>query len=250
MKSQSSLAILSLALAYGIATPAIAQSDLTIGAQAFYATTPYKGADDRTVPFPLLDYKGDNFYFSGLRAGYYLWKDPQNELSLTGYYSPWAFRPSKNDYGYMKQLDKRRSTVMAGLRYQHFADWGIVRAEYTGDILDNSGGFNADLAYLYRFTFDRLTLVPGIGATWDSEDQNTYYYGVSGDESRRSGLKRYHADDGWSPYVEMSAVYALTDNWSASAMARYSRLSDEIKDSPMVDRKSTTLVGVGMNYTF
>lgn len=145
----------------------------------------------------------------------------------------------------MKALDKRRSTVMAGLRYSHTADWGVVRAEYLGDILDNSDGFTADLSYLYPIQQGRFTLVPGIGAMWASEDQNNYYYGVS-----RSGLREYHANDGWSPYVELTVNYAITQSWRTYVMARYLRMSDEAKDSPMTDRQSIGLMGIGTTYSF
>ncbi|WP_213993676.1 MipA/OmpV family protein [Sodalis sp. dw_96] len=222
----------------------------SLGASALYSTSPYKGGDEKVLPFPVINYDGESVYLQGLSAGYYLWKDQQNQLSLTAAYSPFGFKPSDDDYGYMKQLDRRRSTVMAGLRYRFSASWGIIRTEYLGDILNESNGFTADLAYLYPFTFDRLTLLPGIGAAWASGNQNDYYFGVSQSESRRSGLNQYQADDGWSPYLEMTAVYALTDSWHASVMARYTRLNSEVKDSPMVNANSTTTVGVGLTYRF
>ncbi|MDI8746481.1 MipA/OmpV family protein, partial [Salmonella enterica subsp. enterica serovar Montevideo] len=40
-----------------------------------------------------------------------------------------------------------------------------------------------DLAWLYRYTNGGLTLTPGIGVEWNSENQNDYYYGVSRKES-------------------------------------------------------------------
>ncbi len=69
--------------------------------------------------------------------------------------------------------------------------------------LDNSNGFIWDLAWLYRYTNGALTLTPGIGVQYNSENYNDYYYGVSKNESRRSGLKSYSADDGWNPYLEL-----------------------------------------------
>ncbi len=249
MKTQT-FTFLSLALASGLCAPMALAGTWSLGASALHITSPYKGADDRTLPFPVVNYDGDSVYLQGLSAGYYLWKDPQNQLSLTAEYSPFGFKPSANDYGDMKHLDRRDGTVMAGLRYKYTSQWGIVRAAYLGDVLDNSDGFTADLAYLYPFSFDQLTILPGIGANWASSNQNDYYYGVSRSESRRSGLKTYEAGDGWSPYVELTAIYALNEDWNASLMARYTRLSDEVKDSPMVDAKSTTLIGVGMTYRF
>ncbi len=65
---------------------------------------------------------------------------------------------------------------------------------------DNSNGFIWDLAWLYRYTNGAVTLTPGIGVQYSSENYNDYYYGVSKAESRRSGLNSYSADDGWDPY--------------------------------------------------
>lgn len=245
-----SLSFLSIALASALSAPAALADTWSLGASALHTTSPYKGDDDRTIPFPIINYDGDSVYLQGLSAGYYLWKDAQNQLSLTAEYSPFGFKPSDNDYGFMKQLDRRRGTAMAGLRYKYLANWGIVRATYLGDVLDYSNGFTADLAYLYPFNVGSLSLFPGIGALWASENQNDYYFGVNGDESRRSGLAQYSPGDGWSPYLELTAVYALNQNWNASLTARYTRLSDEIKDSPMINASSTTLIGVGITYRF
>ena len=59
---------------------------------------------------------------------------------------------------------------------------------FTGDTLNNSNGLVGDVTYLYKFNLDALTLVPGVGVMWNSKNQNKYYYGVSANESRRSGL--------------------------------------------------------------
>ncbi len=245
-----SLKLRCIAIAAGLYVPMAAAGTWSLGASALHSTSPYIGGDERIMPFPIINYDGDSVYLQGLTAGYYLWKDQQNQLSLTAAYWPWGFKPSDDDDGFMKKLDERRSTVMAGLRYRYSASWGIIRTEYLGDILNNSNGFAADLAYLYPFTFDKLTLLPGVGAGWASGRQNNYYFGVSEHESRRSGLSEYQAGDGWSPYLEMTAVYALTESWHASVVARYTRLSNAVKDSPMVNADSTTLVGVGLTYRF
>ncbi len=48
------------------------------------------------------------------------------------------------------------------------------------------------MAWLYRYTNGGLTVTPGIGVQWNSENQNEYYYGVSRKESARSGLRGYN----------------------------------------------------------
>jgi len=223
---------------------------LTLGASVIYAESPYKGGQDRYLPVPIINYEGDSFWLRSLQGGYYLWKDPQNQLSLT--LAGWAqqYDPDDNDLGAMKGLDKRRMTLMGGVEYRHLADWGIVRTNLLGDVLGNSDGIVWDLSYLYRFDFGSFSVTPGIGAIWNSSNQNRYYYGVSGHEAARTGISRYQPDDSWSPYVELSANYRLTDRWNAGIYARYTRLADEIKDSPMVNQDSQLTAWTGISYTF
>ncbi|WP_343336641.1 MipA/OmpV family protein [Klebsiella pneumoniae] len=104
--------------------------------------------------------------------------------------------------------------------------------------------------YLWNDTNGNLTLTPGIGVEWNSDNQNEYYYGVSRHESRRSGMRSYDPDSSWNPYLELSANYRFLGDWSVYGVARYTRLSDEITDSPMVDKSWSGLISTGITYTF
>lgn len=97
---------------------------LTVGASVLYMQSPYHGDKDRYYPFPLLNYEGDHFFISGWQAGYYLWKDNSDQLSVIITSSGQEYRPKKNDFSDMRQLDKRHLTLMAGGMWRHTADWG------------------------------------------------------------------------------------------------------------------------------
>ncbi|MBK0000146.1 MipA/OmpV family protein [Erwinia sp. S38] len=232
------------------AAPVAQANPLTLGASVIYSQSPYKSGQDRYYPVPIVNYDGDSFYLNTLQAGYYLWKDSQDQLSLTVLGSPQNYDPDDADDGDMKSLNKRHMTLMGGLSYRHTADWGIVRTTLAGDVLDNSNGIIWDLTYLYRFEFGQFSLTPGIGALWNSSNQNKYYYGISSAESDRSGLTRYDPDDSWSPYLELTGGWKISDSWNATVSGRYVRLGDEIKDSPMVDKSSQVLLWSGISYTF
>lgn len=228
-----------------------AQADLfSVGASMIYAQSPYRGGQDRYLPIPVINYEGENFWLHSLQGGYYLWKDQQNRLSLTLLGSPQQYDPDDNDLGDMKRLDKRHMTLMSGATYNHVAEWGIVRTSLLGDLLNNSNGVLWDLTWLYRFNLGQFSITPGIGATWNSANQNRYYYGVSGHESVRTGISRYRPDDSWSPYVELSVNYHLSEQWNASFTGRYIRFDDEIKDSPMIDKNGQAVVWTGISYSF
>ncbi|WP_369788038.1 MipA/OmpV family protein [Rouxiella sp. WC2420] len=222
----------------------------SVGAGALAATSPYRGYDTKYYPLPVINYDGDTFYVHTLVAGYNLWKDQQNQLSIIAGYNPFSFRPGHSDNEQLKRLKKRHGTLMAGLAYSYNAEWGTIRTTLTGDTLDNSNGIVGDVAYLYAIKGDNWAVVPGVGVTWDSANQNKYYYGISNRESYRSGLESYKPNDSFTPYVEVSAKYSFNPQWQAFVTGRYTRLTNEIKDSPMVNKSYTGLLMTGVTYTF
>ena len=243
------LLALGIIVATSVST-AYAENQWSVGAGVGVINSPYKQYDRDIYPVPVITYEGDNFWFRGLGGGYYLWNDQTDKLSIMAYYDPTHFKPGDSDNYQLRQLDKRKSTMMAGVSWVHNTEYGFLRTALAGDTLDNSNGYIWDLAWLYRYTNGGLTLTPGIGLEYHSENYNDYYYGVSHKESRRSGLNSYDADDGWNPYLELTASYKFAPDWNVYATGRYHRLSDEVKDSPMVDKSWTGLMSMGVTYSF
>lgn len=124
---------------------------------------------------------------------------------------------------------------MAGLSYVHNTQYGFLRTSLAGDALDNSNGIVWDLAWLYRYTNGGLTLTPGIGIEWNSETKtNTIMvYRVMNPLAAACAATIQIAV---GARTELSANYNFIGNWSAYATARYTHLSDEVTDSPMVDK--------------
>lgn len=227
-----------------------AESAFSLGAGVGVVETPYKQYDSKVYPVPVVTWESDSFWFRGIGGGYYLWNDDADQLSVMAYYSPWHFKPGDSDNSQLRQLDKRSSTVMAGLSYLHYTAYGFLRTSLAGDVLDNSNGVVADLAWLYRYERGALAVTPGIGVEWNSQKQNEYYYGISGAEARRSGLSSYDPNDSWNPYLELSISYQLTEKLSVYGTGRYTHVADEIKDSPMVDKSWAGLLSTGVTYNF
>lgn len=139
-------------LAFGVliatsAGVAQAENDLTLGAGVGVVEHPYKDYDADVYPVPVINYESDNFWFRGLGGGYYLWNDKADKLSITAYWSPLYFKPGDSDDRRLRELDKRKSTMMAGLSYIHNTEYGFLRTTLAGDTLDNSNGIVWDLAW-------------------------------------------------------------------------------------------------------
>lgn len=248
MKVIPTMGVLCVVLCASIANAS--DKSWSLGASAAFELFPYKGTDSEVLPFPMVGYESEHFFVRGPAAGAYLWKGQQDQLSLNIFYSPLHFNPNKSDDRSMKALDKRHSTMMAGIAYRYSAGWGAIRTSFSSDVLDTSNGLYADAAYLYSIKINKLRLTPGIGVSWYNSDFNNYYYGITHNESRRSGLAQYDAKSSWSPYIELSAHYSFNDKWSAFASGRYIHLGNEVKDSPMVDNTYSAVIATGITYRF
>jgi len=224
--------------------------DLSLGAGVKISTSEYKGEDTKVSPFPLLDYEGEYLFIHGLSAGAFLYKDPTNELSINASYLPQSFDASESDDRQMRRLDDRDSTMTVGAAYSLRADWGVTKLELSADVLDTNNGFVADASYAYPFRLSFLKVKPFAGVEWSSENYNDYYYGVSSGEANRSGMREYSAGNGFSPYAGLGLKYGLTQDIDMSLNAKVKRLSEEITDSPMVDKDVTYSFGFGLSYSF
>ncbi|AKH65078.1 MULTISPECIES: MipA/OmpV family protein [Photorhabdus] len=244
--------VLATAITFCFSSSVAYAGQWSVGVSVLAQSPPYKGvkSEDKVSPVPMVNYETDNFYFHTLAAGYYLWNEPKDKLSLDVYYYPQSFSPKDNEDKQLKKLDKRRDTMMGGFSYRHIEDWGTLRSSFAADTLSNSKGITVDLAYLYDFEIGSLSLQPGLGVVWNSKKQNRYEYGIKERESHRSGLEKYTPSDSWTPYLELSANYEFNQTWSVFMMGRVEWLPSEIKDSPMVNKSYSSIVWTGITYSF
>lgn len=245
------ITLLPLSILFSNCIMTTAHAEFSLGAGTIALNTPYKEYDMKITPFPVINYKGENFWINGLGAGYYLFNDASDKLSVLTYYDPTHFKHEDSDNKNMRRLTTRKGTVMTGLSYVHkMQHYGSLRIALAGDVLSNSNGVTVDAAWLYRYVKGALSVTPALGIKWNSANQNDYYYGISQYESRRSNMERYDPDASVSPYAELSISYDFSGNWNLYSVGRWTRLSDEITDSPMVEDSWDSIMSVGVTYSF
>ena len=88
------------------------------------------------------------------------------------------------------------------------------------------------------------------GLTYSASDYHAYYYDVSASDvtAQRS---EYRSDGGYSgAFISLRGTYRF-DDWIAWVYLRVHTLSGSaIEDSPLVERDSYRLVGVGLSWIF
>jgi outer membrane scaffolding protein for murein synthesis (MipA/OmpV family) len=94
----------------------------------------------------------------------------------------------------------------------------------------------------------------GLGASWASGGFNTTYFGVTNEDSARSGLPAYSPSSGVEQITSwLACVYQINARWYAGALIFYQRLTGPAADSPIVVQRGTrnqVTVGAGIAYAF
>jgi MipA family protein len=227
------------------------------------STTDYAGAKDRFVgAVPGIRYVTDGGKLFELYGPY-----AQFDLGgLTGLqYGPAVelrLGRSHVDDPVVSQVHDVHTTVEAG---------GFVGYEY-----DNQGAFpyrlrgsvtvvtNAGIVYtgarvsvngsFWLPVQQRIFVGTGVGASWVSQGFNQVYYGVTAEDSTRSGLPAFSPSGGLEQMTGwLAAIYQIDKHWFGGAMIYYQRISGSAADSPIVTQRGNRnqiTYGVGVAYAF
>ena len=224
-------------------------AELAGGVNVLYAKTAYDTDENEVRVLPGVFYDNNKIYARGAQVGAYLINDGTNQLAATIQLAGNSFDPDDAN-GALQGLDERKISADAGLSYQRRTPIGGFRAQYTTDVLDRSGGNSGRLSYIGRISKNKLTVYPSIGFEYHDADYNNYYYGVSDEESDRTGIDAYESNSSLNPYLNVSANYDFSDKWAGFANQSVSYLANEQYDSPMVDSRVEATSTLGLLYKF
>ena len=224
--------------------------ELTLGAGGSVSSSPYKGYGPDWLPFPMITYEGERFFIRGYTAGVKIINLPYLELSAFAGYDSTSFEASESSNRRLRRLEDRSPSAQAGMELRLLSPYGMFHASGAGDVLSRSNGFNGDIGFIQSIEFGPLELLPAVGAYWSDARYNSYYYGVTRKEARKSGLGAYAPGSGFAPYVSFAIDYSLTEQWELFCQGEVTFLSGAVKDSPMVGETHTQSLTLGLTYTF
>lgn len=222
---------------------------LSVGINVIAGNSPYDVDDNNVTVLPSVFYDNHKIYARGSKLGSYIVKDDKNEFAA-------FIQPSGNTFdpddakAPLSGLDERKWSGMVGLEYMRTTPYGAFRGQIARDVLGNSEGTVAKLSYLAKVTKGDLTVYPSAGVEWVNDTYNQYYYGVSSDESTRTGIKTYSPDSSISPFLSINAFYDINKDWSLFLGQNISYLADEQNDSPIVDNRTNYRTTLGVMYNF
>jgi len=240
--------LLMLLIIFMLSSTGLAKNNLSLGLGTVFSSTPYRGADSKITPFPLISYEGERFFFRGTRLGYHLIKKGRFfAVSLLGSYRGDGYE--SGDSSFLQGMADRDGTFEAGLEASLGTSLGQFRASLLSDVLDEHNGHEARLTFSKRFPLQKLSVIPSVSLIWQSGQLANYYYGVRMAEATMN-RPAYKFDSAVSLQVGLMTNYRFSEHWSVSGRIALGRLADEVRDSPIVEDDFVTSAFVGIGYQF
>lgn len=222
--------------------------EFSLGIAAGTLTRQYHYQDDQTFVIPVIAYEGERFSYFLDTAAFQLLSGEHGE---TGWRTRMLARARIFDQpAAAAGLEKRRSTLDAGFEVAAQGPWGAMSLEGLADTLDRHDGFEASLTYSYDLALtSQLSITPRIGVSYQDRRLADYYFGVRPSEAKAT-RPEYHPDAGGSATAGLTIAYAMTSRWQLLAVMTRAALSDDLADSPLIAKRSTTTAVIGVMYRF
>lgn len=130
-----------------------------------------------------------------------------------------------------------------------------LQVQAAHDVTDVYGGWISAASAGYATPLgDRWMIAGDLVARVVSDDYAATYFSVDPADAARSGLAPFSAGGGLNDVgVSLTASYALTERWSMTAFAGYSRLLGDAADSPIVADEGSAdqfSAGFGLGFSF
>jgi outer membrane protein len=215
----------------------------------------YTGIDRENMAIPFVQYENRYVSIMGPQIGLKLFSldaSPSQSINfdLVARYDGSGYDDDDiRDTPVLTGMAERKGGFWAGARMQWKTAWADVAAEALADASSNSKGqrFNLGVEKTWHIG-ERMMITPRVVASWQDKKFNDYYYGVRADEVR-AGRAAYLGKSGVNAELGVRGVYMFDQRHSAFVDLEVSRLSNGIKDSPLVERSTENRIFLGYLYS-
>jgi outer membrane protein len=174
------------------------------------------------------------------------------------------YRPGRSDVedDVVDEMDEIDGTVDLGITAGYI--WKnkanprhrfITSLTFYGDAGDVYRGWLVSAGARYWYPVSKpIDLQIGVGANYGNSQYMDTYFGVSSEDARHSGLKKFEADEGFRDInAQVGAVIHFSMNWHLAAGVKYFGLISDASDSPIVDKRGDAnqfVFGLGLAYSW
>ncbi|MHB1565654.1 MAG: MipA/OmpV family protein [Acidiferrobacter sp.] len=207
----------------------------------------YIGVSRQITPLPLVFYHNGRFFLAGVSVGYVPFSGRYYSFSVL--VKPLISRLSASESPELAGMQSRPWSIAGGGRLSLFGGWGQAEISLFTDMLNRSGGTEADVAYRYAIHMEGWTLSPGIGLAWENAPLTNYYYGVSEAEVA-PGRPAYSPGRALNPFAQLNLQLPIGGHWHFLGGVKYRHFARSIQNSPIMDRSGTFTLFFAVDYRF
>lgn len=209
------------------------------------------GASDmKTMVLPIIQANfGDRYYINALRGGVWLADSADKRLRF-GLAADVRFGWDAADGVRTRGMQNRDTSFDVGPTLRWQTDLGTFNASWAVDAGGASNGQTAQVQFVRALIRGPGLRLNGlVGATWNDQKMNNYYFGVAPAEVR-AGRPAYQAGSGVQTQLGINGFYPLGPKNALLFGAMITRLSDAQANSPIVETRNQPLVYGGYAISF
>jgi outer membrane protein len=210
--------------------------------------SPYRDVGTRFDVMPLYVFETKLAYFHSYRAGL---KVPTSRTQYVDLFFAQRFEgfPTQAVPPSLAGMGRREQGVDAGIGLRRQMGGLEAFAEARVDVSGVSEGLEGRLGLRNHIQGPRLSLVPYVVVSFRNASLNDHYYGVRPHEAR-PGRPEYQAAGGVDLSMGLDLRYRLSDGWQLLGGVGFTRLSGEIRGSPIVAHGTVLSGYLGAAYDF
>ncbi|HBR1557927.1 TPA: MipA/OmpV family protein [Klebsiella quasipneumoniae subsp. quasipneumoniae] len=226
----------------------IYSADISIGLEGGKYESVYDSNQHDLWVLPYIGYESEYFYIDGTEAGFYIVNSETQKLKLKGFYYMTEFESKHAETASLKQLNDRHDAIILGLSNAYITPYGAINAELGFDTFNGSHGLVGNFSYIGMINYKAFSLLPELGMNIMSAKHTRYYYGVSQQESERTGLALWQPNYSIVPYLQFSGNYSFTNSLNIWGAFTGRFFPSAIRNSPMVSKNTTIELTIGFSY--
>jgi len=149
----------------------------------------------------------------------------------------------------LKDLPQLNSIFLASINGELHHDAGDLAITYSIDTSNEHNGKMIDLDYSYPWVIDKHSVSFELSVSWISKEVSQYYYGIEIEDIKENRpAYKLKNEINWSYGLNYS--YHINPNIFSSASITLNKLSNRIRNSPIVEKPNSNSLLFGINYIF
>ncbi len=231
------------------------EPEVSLGIGVLNFDSPYRGASDDTIIFPLVEVEYENFYFKKTELGYTALNGKSTGISFfLDFWDGYSIDGNDLSLGYDRVEDRNRQ-ILGGFRITHSPDYYYlydVKLNATIGFGEKGNKVSLGISKPEMYMNNQFIVVPSFTLNILNDNYSDYYFGVDSAEALSNPAinNAYECDTSYTLNIALAMQYSLDAFWSFYTYTGIEFLGEEISDSPIISDELIYTIGTGIKYKF